>query len=120
MLKVKDVGQPLGPQDLADFAATDPAEIAPDGATLLNGGGFVLEGLSGVRTRFRMSIQRVNLSMDQIIEQYMLPMPSGRIVLLSCYAGAKAGDADALQKRFERIEPLCSQVINSFVLTSNY
>ena len=120
MLLVNDFGQPLGPQDLIDFASTDPAEIAPDGATFLDGGGFVLEGLSGLRSRFRVSMQRVDISVDQIVEQYMLPLPSGKIVFLSCYAGAEIGAADALQRRFQLIEPLCRQVVNSLVLTSIY
>ena len=120
MLMVKNFGEPLGPEDLADFGAIDPAEVAPDGATVLDGGGFVLEGLAGLRSRFRMSTQRIDISLDQIIEQYMLPMPSGRIVFISCYVGTEIGEADTLQRRFELIDPLCHQVVNSLVLRSLY
>jgi len=121
MLMVKDIGQPLGPQDLADFVATNPIEIAPDGSTFLDGGGFVLEGLSGIRTRVRVTMQRVDGSIDQIVEQFMLPLPTGRIVFLSCYSGAEVGAANTLlQRRFELIEPLCRQFVNSLVLTSIY
>ena len=75
----------------------------------------------GIRTRVRVTMQRVDVSIDQIVEQFMLPLPTGRIVFLSCYSGAEVGAANTLlQRRFELIEPLCRQFVNSLVLTSIY
>lgn len=120
ILIVKDFGQALGPKDLAEVASMDPATMAPDGATFIDGGNFVLEGLTGVRGRFRMSSQRVNLVMDQIVDQYMLPLPSGKVVLLGCYVGVEASEAHLLQRIFDRIAPLCGQVVNSLIVASLY
>lgn len=120
MLMVQDVGQPMTAQDLADFTAADPREMLPDGANYLDGGTFILEGFNGIKMRYRMKVQRLDADLEQITDQYMLPLPSGKIVFLSCQVATPPDGPEKLEDRFTRFEPACYRMVNSLVLTSNY
>lgn len=99
----------------------DPSAFAPEGAEVLLMKPFRLERLEGVMLRLSFpSEERVGIEMSQRQELWMLPVPSGHFLSLTCAVSDLASRAETLDARMASMSDLCRQVANTIVLPQLY
>jgi hypothetical protein len=91
----------------------------PEGATFVAAGNFNLEMKTGYWMQTTMSIERAGMKMYQDALIYQLPF-RGKWIGVQCFVGGQEDEATRVDETFERIRPLCQQVLNSLVLTQAY
>lgn len=92
----------------------------PDDATYINAGKFTIETLPGYWVHYAMSMERAetNVYLESLSYQFIY---KGKMILLMCQAGGDAVlEKSKVKDSFQRIQPVCKQVLNSLVLPQLY
>lgn len=121
MLSIRDTeGYKPTNKNMKDFVNSGEVKsTVPEGATFVAAGNFNLEMKTGYWMQTTMSIERAGMKMYQDALIYQLPF-RGKWIGVQCFVGGQEDEATRVDETFERIRPLCQQVLNSLVLTQAY
>lgn len=122
MLQVRDAeGITLTKKDIDVLLNSgELKKYIPDDATYINAGKFTIETLPGYWVHYSMSMERAetNVYLESLSYQFTY---RGKMILLMCQAGGDAAlERSKVKDSFQRIQPLCKQVLNSIVLPQLY
>lgn len=121
LLEIRDA-QGFAPTraEIARFIASGGAqELAADGGEVVDAAAFTLETLPGVSAVLRVPLERAGVRMLSWAQVYRIHF-RGKALSLTCMQAGAEGEAELVEQRFRRIQPLCRQVANSLVLEQLY
>ena len=121
MLVMRDAGgYKPAKNELEDFVRSGEVKSeVPEGASFITAGNFKLEKQTGYWMQISMQNERAGLEMYQEILIYQLFF-QGKAIGIHCGATGAKSDKPKVGEAFQRIKPLCQQVLNSFVLLQAY
>lgn len=96
-------------------------ESVPEGATFLAAGNFSIEGRPGYWLKMTMTQERAGSLFFQYSALYQFFF-HGKAITIMCTAGGAPTSSERIRikQAFDRLLPLCSQVLNSVVLPQLY
>jgi hypothetical protein len=107
-------------QDTLQFIADGEAKSAiPDGATFVASGNFSLEKQTGYWVEMTSSVERAGFTIYQESMMYQLFF-RGKGIAILCSTSGRADEPVKVGEAFQRMKPLCQQVVNSLVLPQAY
>jgi hypothetical protein len=121
LLDIRD-GQGRNPtkKEIEEFVRSgEVKETVPEGSTYVASGNFTLEMQTGYWVQMTMPIERAEMKSYQEVLMYQFFF-RGKAVGLMCQAGGPESEKPKVNEAFNRIRPLCQQVLNSLVLTQAY
>lgn len=94
-------------------------DSVPDGYTYVSAGNFTLERQTGYWLQMTASIERVGIKMylNALMYQFFF---RGKVIGVMCTASGTENEKTKVDEAFNRIRPLCQQVLNSLVLVQAY
>ena len=121
MLMVRDsAGENPSRTDIAEWMLPGEIEtLVPDGGVLRDHGLVMIENQPGYFMDFEMLNQRAGAVVFQIMRQYSV-FYRGKMVSIHCAAGALESQHINVDEEFQRIKPLCQQVVNTLVIPELY
>ena len=121
LLDIRDAhGHTPANREVDEYARSGKAkETVPDGATYIASGGFHIEGRAGYWVQMSMPIERAGIQLYQDILMYQFFF-NGKAIGLMCQAGGERSERIQINNAFERLKPLCQQVLNSLILVQAY
>lgn len=122
LLDVRDTEPGYEPSQLEMeelISSGDVKEFVPAGARHLASGKFHAERRTGYWIHMDMSVERAGMEIFQEALMYQL-FVRGKAISITCAAGGKPDDAKKTSAKFEKLRPLCQQVVNSLVLPQAY
>lgn len=122
MLQVRDAeGITLTKKDIDILLRNgELKQFIPEDATYINSGKFTIETLPGYWVHYAMTMERAEISVYQEALSYQFTY-KGKMISLMCQAGGDALlERSKVNDSFQRIQPLCKQVLNSIVLPQLY
>jgi len=121
LLDIRDAdGYSPSDKEIESFVSSGKVKnIVPNGATLINSGTFSLEGRKGYWIETSSSQERAGFKLYQHSIIYQLFF-RGKAVGLLCQAGSPIKDKIKVDDKYEKVKPLCQQVLNSIVLLQTY
>lgn len=94
-------------------------EWAPKGSTCLNFGNFRLENQTGLWLEITMTEERVGINVYQHALMSHIFFRD-KIISIFCSAGGPPNRKKSIERTFQKLVPLCRQVLNSMVLYQVY
>jgi hypothetical protein len=121
LLDIRDAqGMDPTKKEMEEFVRSGEVKDAvPEGSTYVTSGNFNLEMRTGYWIQIAMPLERAGMKMYQELLQYQLYF-RGKSIGLICIAGGQENEKQKVNESFERVRPLCQQVLNSLVLLQAY
>lgn len=120
-LMVKDFPQPANSdEELTDlFSAESLREMLPDKASFISAKPVVLDRQKGVMLIIEQVGQRLDITMKVRSLQF-ITIYNNKMIFVQCGVVTTDENANSLNERFKKMEPLFKLVGNSFVIQSQY
>lgn len=124
LLMVKDIPLPLSyiltEQDLDDFfVESELKEMVPKGAKYVSAKPIVLDKHKGAMIIYDYTAQRVDITLTMRSLMF-ITIYERKMIWINCAVSTLLGEADELQERFNRFEPLFKMIGNTFIIQEQY
>lgn len=121
MLDIREGATPdPGRAEVDEFVRSGAVrEVVPDGGTYYDAGTFTIERRPGYWVDMLHEQERATSTIRQRLRMYQFFF-RGKAITLWCSAAGSASDIGRVDEAFERVKPLCGQVLNSIVLPQAY
>lgn len=121
LLDIRDVqGYKPTKKEMKEFIGSgEVKDLIPEGATYVASGNFTLEMQNGYWVEMVTPLERAGIEMHQESLMYQFYF-QGKAIGVMCQAGGLEADKTKINETFNRIKPLCQQVLNSLVLPQAY